>query len=155
SQNGTEDVAAEVHGPAVRVQPALLFFACLLGGAGLDRVMPLPLVKDIEWRAAVATPLLLAAFALGFWALRTLARHGTSPDVHVASSALVTTGPYRFMRNPLYVALLLTLSGFAFLLSSLWVLMLVVVLGVLIDRLVIPAEERYLAETFGDAYRAY
>jgi protein-S-isoprenylcysteine O-methyltransferase Ste14 len=67
----------------------------------------------------------------------------------------VATGPFRFSRNPLYVALTLIYVGLALLTNALWVLVLIVPVLLLMHYGVVRREERYLEAKFGDAYRAY
>jgi protein-S-isoprenylcysteine O-methyltransferase Ste14 len=73
-----------------------------------------------------------------------------SPD-----QELVTTGPYKYVRHPLYVAFLLMLTSTG-LLSSNWFIGVVgVLLIVSITVVRIPAEERLLDQRFGEQYREY
>ena len=71
------------------------------------------------------------------------------------SSSLVTTGPYRFTRNPMYVSLAALYTGGALTLNALWPLLLLPVVLVVVDRAVIRREERYLTSAFGKDYEAY
>ena len=133
--------------------PPLLFLGCLVGGWGAGRVLPLPLgVEGLFW------PLVTGVFvpaALGSSALFTFRRHGTTHEPHGTPSALVATGPYRFTRNPMYLALATLLAWFGLVLDSAWLLGLVPVLVLLLDRFVIPREESRLRGIFGEAYDAY
>jgi protein-S-isoprenylcysteine O-methyltransferase Ste14 len=71
------------------------------------------------------------------------------------TTALVTAGPFRYSRNPIYVALTLLYLGVAFLVNTLWILLLVVPVLVVIRYGVIAREEAYLTRKFGDAYHQY
>lgn len=68
---------------------------------------------------------------------------------------LVTTGPFRFTRNPLYLALLLVLTALAVMGNSLWLALGTGVLLLLLDRLVIVREEAVIRRTFGSEYSSY
>ena len=70
-------------------------------------------------------------------------------------SALVTAGPYKFTRNPMYLGLTLIYIGVAGARLEAWPLIVLPFLLAYIHFVVIPVEERRLAETFGDAYRQY
>jgi protein-S-isoprenylcysteine O-methyltransferase Ste14 len=108
-----------------------------------------------------------AALRLGGWALVALAlllaasagllmfRAGTTPNPRRPTTALVLHGPYRFTRNPMYLALALLYLGAALLVNSAWPLALFPVAIMLVERWVIAREEAYLERVFGDAYRAY
>lgn len=72
-----------------------------------------------------------------------------------AASSLVTNGVYRFTRNPMYVGLLLALSGWAAFLSSPSALVYLVAFVLYMNRFQIEPEERVLASRFGADYAAY
>ncbi|MBP1772537.1 MAG: hypothetical protein H6P99_1700 [Holophagaceae bacterium] len=99
--------------------------------------------------------MLAAAGALGAWGLLTFRRMGTTPEPNGVASSLLTSGPFRFTRNPLYLALSATLAAFGLLLDSAWVLLLAALLALLLDRFVIQREEARLRTQFGDTYHAY
>ena len=71
------------------------------------------------------------------------------------SSALLTSGTYRFSRNPLYVANLLVLIGWGLFLSNIYALILIVGFVLYITRFQIEPEEKALQTRFGDQYLAY
>jgi protein-S-isoprenylcysteine O-methyltransferase Ste14 len=71
------------------------------------------------------------------------------------TTALVTEGPFRYSRNPIYVALTLLYVGVALLINALWILLLIVPAVLVLRYGVIAREEAYLARKFGDAYRQY
>ncbi len=130
-------------------------FSCLLVGWGLGFIHPLATGLSMTLRFALAGLLLLLIVGVGPWGLLTFKRMGTTPAPNGTASALLTTGPFRFSRNPLYVALSAFLAGFGLVLDSAWVLGLVPVLMLLLDRLVIAREEVRLRAQFGDDYVAY
>ena len=76
-------------------------------------------------------------------------------DVLVHTTALVTTGPYRISRNPGYLGLALAYAGIAVLAHAVWVLAMLVPALVVVDRMVIAREERYLERRFGEQYSSY
>jgi len=82
-------------------------------------------------------------------------RAGTPVDPYEAPTALVTEGPFRYTRNPAYVALTLTYTGLALLIGVLWSLLLLPVVLVAVDRGVIQREEHYLEAHFGSGYQEY
>ena len=82
-------------------------------------------------------------------------RAGTSERTSVPTTALVTTGPFRFSRNPLYVALTLAYLGIAVAAQSLWALALLIVVLIVMQQGVIGREERYLERPFGADYLRY
>jgi len=136
--------------------PPLLFAVCLLGGYGLERLCPVDFPEvPVAVRLAAALPLLGLSLALGLWALPLFRAHGTPVDPRRPTTSLIRRGPYRFSRNPLYLALLAAYAGFVFLLGSFWILLLLPALALLLHFGVVRREERYLEARFGEEYRAY
>jgi protein-S-isoprenylcysteine O-methyltransferase Ste14 len=70
-------------------------------------------------------------------------------------TALVTSGPYRFTRNPMYLGMAFLYVGFAFAFGVIWALAFLPAVIVVVDRFVIAREEPYLERNFGQAYRDY
>ena len=68
---------------------------------------------------------------------------------------LVTTGPYRFSRNPMYVGLTLLQLGFALTFNSFWLVLTLVPTLLIMSRGVIDREEQFLATMFGQTYIDY
>lgn len=97
------------------------------------------------------------AIVADFWSLGLFFRaHTTFNPIHPERTReLVTSGPYRYSRNPMYVGMLIILTGWACYLGSLspWFFLPVFVL-VLNQQQIIP-EEKVLAEKFADAYLEY
>ena len=109
--------------------------------------------------AGVFFYVLLDGFDLGvgilFWGRRTLLAGGTNVDPSLPATAVVTSGPYRLSRNPLYVGLALVYFGLTLALDSWWGIVLLVAVLIVMHRGVIQREERYLEQKFGDGYRQY
>jgi len=97
----------------------------------------------------------LLGFALLQWAQVTLGRSWSDTPRMMKEQTLVTEGPYRYIRHPIYTAFLLILGSTLFI-SSNW-LVGVCMIGMtsleIISR--IRYEERLMAEYFGEQYRAY
>jgi protein-S-isoprenylcysteine O-methyltransferase Ste14 len=92
---------------------------------------------------------------LVFFALREFRNCGTSEDTNVPTTAIVTRGPYRFSRNPMYVSLTLMLVGVGVAANIWWILLMVAPVLVVMHVGVIVREERYLAQKFGQVYQDY
>jgi protein-S-isoprenylcysteine O-methyltransferase Ste14 len=84
-----------------------------------------------------------------------LIAHGTHPSPYRPTAAIVTTGVYRFTRNPIYVAFLLVVLAFGLFANSWWFVVFGGLLFFLLDFGVVKREESYLLEKFGDPYRQY
>ena len=97
----------------VLVLPPILF-GVGIGGAYLLRwLFPVRLVPlRFESEAALAgSAVALAGLAFGGWAFATFVRARTTPHPNHPVNALVTWGPYRFSRNPMYVGLSVSTAG--------------------------------------------
>lgn len=146
---------AREQGPAVRMPfPPALFAGSLALGLVLQRRMPLRLPRRGS-TVGVGTALVIAGGGLGLSGLVTaLGRRTTVIPWHPASG-LVSTGPFRISRNPMYAGMALAQAGAALLTGSGWGLLFVPVSVSLTDRLVIAAEEQHLASRFGEDYERY
>lgn len=138
----------------VRVFPPALYLGPLAVGLLIDRLRP--------WRmpAGPASRVLGGALTAGGVALAapaaaTFRRVGTPlPPVRPVTT-LVTSGPYRFTRNPIYLGMAVTYTGISVLTRSWWPLPLLPAAVLAVDRLVIAREEPYLQRRFGAAYDDY
>jgi protein-S-isoprenylcysteine O-methyltransferase Ste14 len=99
--------------------------------------------------------ILVAGILLALIAEIFFARAGTSAIPIRPTKTIVTRGPYRFTRNPMYIALVLDYIGLALAVGYAWPLLFLPLVVLAVDRLVIPNEERYLEAKFGDSYRQY
>jgi protein-S-isoprenylcysteine O-methyltransferase Ste14 len=99
--------------------------------------------------------LIAASGALAIPAKRAMRRAGTNINPKLPATAMVTDGPFRYTRNPLYLSLAALYAGLALLIGAVWPLVWLVPLMILVHWGVVRREERYLEAKFGDAYRAY
>jgi len=79
----------------------------------------------------------------------------TSPDPREPTTAIVTGGPYRFTRNPIYLGFFLIYLGLTFLAGTLWGVIASPFLLWTVTHSVIHAEEIYLENKFGEEYTRY
>ncbi|MBV6702238.1 isoprenylcysteine carboxylmethyltransferase family protein [Kitasatospora aureofaciens] len=123
-------------------------------GRQLHRVRPWPIgARTVTAPAGHAVMLAGAALAVG-GATEILRHHSTLvPQREV--SALVTTGVYRISRNPMYTGLALVYTGGSLRAGSWWPLVELPAVLLLIRRLVIEPEERYLSSKYGEQYESY
>jgi protein-S-isoprenylcysteine O-methyltransferase Ste14 len=145
-------------GAAVRLKvPPPLVYAVLLAAALVLHwwVLPgnLPGGTTVTVTGAVMT---VAGLAFSLTAAATVLRRGTTLAPHHPVTRLVTTGPFRISRNPMYTGLTVgVLVGPALWIGTWWPLVLAPVCVVAVLWLVILPEEAYLAEQFGDDYTRY
>ena len=99
--------------------------------------------------------LILAGVTVVVWAARLFQRAGTAIKPFEKSSALVTDGPYKCSRNPMYLGMVVALVGVGLLLGTISPFLVVPVFAWLIQRRFIQPEEAVLGRTFGSAYAEY
>ena len=92
---------------------------------------------------------------LNGWFLRTMRKTDVPIRTDKPVPRLTTEGPFRYSRNPSYLALAMIYAGIAFLLNSLWAILFLPLVVVVMQREVIGREERYLERTFGEEYLTY
>jgi len=100
----------------------------------------------------LGAPLVVLAIALFSYSFAKFRAAGTPVPARKPTTVIVRTGPYRFSRNPIYLAFSLFQLGIAIWVSSLWLLATLVAAVALIHYVVIPREEQYLERRFGAQY---
>ncbi len=98
---------------------------------------------------------LLVAVSLASWGIVEMKMRQTPIKPGLCPTRLVTTGPFRFTRNPLYLALLLVLAAIAIIKNSMWLVLGTGALLLLLDRYIVIREEAAIANAFGAEYSAY
>lgn len=138
----------------VVIFPPLLFGLSLVAGFGLRAIFPSPFLSDrLAW---IGGPfIVVAALLLAAWAVRTMRAGGASISTGEPTDVIVQGGPYRFSRNPIYLAMVLSLVGIGVWTNTLWFVALAIVAAALLSWGAIPREEAYLLRKFGDRYSAY
>jgi protein-S-isoprenylcysteine O-methyltransferase Ste14 len=141
----------------VAIKPPILFLGALALGCLLSLVIPIGprLASPNGLALTVGLTFVGLGFALAALSARRFQLAGTQVMPDRPSTALVTTGPYHFTRNPIYIGFVLIYFGLSIILTSAWVLLLLVPTLIVLQRGVVAREEAYLERTFGDAYRRY
>jgi protein-S-isoprenylcysteine O-methyltransferase Ste14 len=140
--------------PGIRVPPPPIYLLALLLGLLLDRRAHIPFLPRGVARV-LGWPLVGGAMALAAWFARTMRGADTTMHINKPVSRVVQDGPFRYSRNPGYVALAMIYAGIAVLRNALWAIVLLPLVLIVIQREVIEREERYLERSFGEEYLAY
>ena len=148
-----EQTGSSATTPGVLVPPPLLYAVPLAAGLLIQHWRHLPLVPG--WAAVPLDVACVFLGLVGFPAFLAFRRARTSPNPFRPSSALVTTGPFRFSRNPMYVGLTLLYVGVAIWVNTVWPLLFLPGILIVMHYGVIVREEAYLERIFGDEYRQY
>lgn len=152
----TGPYSTSTGGAAVRFPfPPALFIGPLAVTVGLHYwLWPLPFPGQ-PTTTIVGVVLTGAGLAFSFSGTATVLRHHTTVVPHRAVTRLVTTGPFRISRNPMYAGQVVALIGAALWVGSWWPLIIAPLCVLATHRLVIVAEEDYLARRFGGEYDRY
>ena len=140
--------------PGITVPPPLIYLLSLVLGLLLDRRRHIPFLPSGAARG-LGWALLGGGAMLNGWFLRTIRKTDVPIRTDKPVPGLTTEGPFRYSRNPSYLALAMIYAGTAFLRNSLWAILFLPLVVVVMQREVIGREERYLERTFGEEYLTY
>lgn len=141
------NISKSVHPPIV----ALLFIVIAYF---LGRFVPIPVVVPLVIRN-IGFILTFIGFLLGLAAFLEFRKSRTTLDPHGSAKQVVTSGIYRFTRNPIYLGFLLMVIGLPLNSGLIWGLLIAPLYVIVMTRLVIEHEEAYLEKKFKDQYTGY
>ncbi|HET8549306.1 MAG TPA: isoprenylcysteine carboxylmethyltransferase family protein [Bryobacteraceae bacterium] len=136
------------------IRPPFVYLSAIVLGLVIHTLWPVPLLSR-SLGTPVGALLTLVAVALFLTAVRTFRAAGTPVQGDRPTTTVVRTGPYRFSRNPIYLAFSLLQLGLAFWFNSLGLLLTFIPAVALMSAIVIPREERYLEARFPSEYAPY
>jgi protein-S-isoprenylcysteine O-methyltransferase Ste14 len=136
------------------VRPPLVYLGAIALGLVLHFAWPVRLVSGAVGMA-LGVAAIVVAITLFVSAVRTFGTAGTPVPGDRPTTAIVRTGPYRWSRNPIYLAFTLFQLGVALWVNSLWLLVTLVPAVALMSFVVIPREEQYLETRFPSDYLPY
>jgi protein-S-isoprenylcysteine O-methyltransferase Ste14 len=139
----------------ISVPPPLIFVGGFLVGLAVE--FAVPVAAPPAWvRITVGVLGLIGFLYFDSRAMRAFGHAETSVlPFGDRTTSIVTDGPYRFTRNPMYVGMALLYVGVAVATGVMWAFATLPIALLVIDRYVIAREEAYLAAKFGDSYREY
>jgi len=136
------------------IRPPFVYLGAIVLGLAIHCVWPARFVPP-SLSTPVGAVLVLLAIGLFVAAVRTFRAAGTPVPGDQPTTAIVRRGPYRFSRNPIYLAFTLLHLGLAVWLNSLPLLITLLPAFALMALVVIPREERYLEARFPAEYASY
>ena len=151
-------IARRLEGPwfaALRFGFALPLYGSLIAYIVNPRWMAwasFPVADGVRWAAAL---LALGTLPAIVWVLRALGRNVSETVLVKEGQSLVTVGPYRIVRHPLYTVGLTLLAALGLVAANWFTLLFTLVAAAAIRAIVVPREEAALAARFGAAYDAY
>ena len=146
-QNDHANINKNVHPPIV----ALIFIAIAYVAKWS---IPIPLVLPNIVRM-IGLAFVIIGFLLGLAAFLEFRKAQTTILPHGSVSSIITSGIYRFTRNPIYLGFMLILIGFPLNSGTIWGLLLAPVFIYSMNSLVIEHEEAYLEKKFKEQYTGY
>lgn len=146
--------SAEGGSAGVVMRPPFIYGGGFIVVLILRWLWPMPIVGHGGplW---VALALAIVGVAIVVLAARTLRAAGTNVDPLLPTTAIVTAGPYRFSRNPIYVGLTLFYLGLSLTFNTWWAVIILVPILAIMHLGVVRREERYLEQKFGEPYRQF
>ena len=134
-------------------RPPAIYLIAIATGLLLHFAWPIPFVPSL----AKPFGALIAVFAatLFIWSIRTFRSAGTPVPGNRPTTAIVRVGPYRFSRNPIYLAFSMFQTGIALMVNDAWILVTLLPAICVMSFVVIPREEHYLEARFGEEYKTY
>lgn len=136
--------------------PPFIYVLAVAAAFLLDAWLPLSVAATDVWLARAAGCALIAmALTLDIWAMRTLLDCHTTILPNRGSSHLVTTGPYRFTRNPIYLGYTLTTAGLGLIMLNPWCLITAMIAAGVTHLVAIRREEMHLLSRFGIDFERY
>src|SRR5271157_243450 len=137
-----------------KIKPLTYLLAAIFLIVILRFILPVTTLIPVPWTLLGVIPLVMG-FIINVNADQTFHEANTAVCPFEASSVLVTYGPYRFTRNPMYLGFTLVLFGISILAGSLTPFVIVFAFAFFMDRMFIRMEEQKLASTFGAQWNEY
>lgn len=143
--------------PNVIIFPPMLLLATIIAGIVLDWLIPIGLSDVVpRWPRMIAGGILFVLGAsMPITARRAFHEAETNIRPDKPTMAIITSGLYAHVRNPIYQGAAIALLGLAIMLGSDWVLLLMVPMLLILHYGVVLREERYLEQKFGETYWSY
>ena len=141
--------------PDIMVLPPVLVGGTLLFGIGLNYLLWPTTLLPVVFARVLGVSVFIASGLLAHAAQRAMTRAGTNVLPTQPTLALALDGPYRYTRNPLYLAAIGVALGVSLWVDGVFPLVLLVPMCLILHRGVVMREEQYLLRKFGLEYEAY
>ena len=144
-----------VDAPNVVIHPPIALGMVIVIAVAADWVYPLPFMAPGIAHIELGLIVIAGALLLIRWAIQSFRQAKTNILTNQAALSIVSTGPFAYSRNPIYVGALVGLIGLALAANSLWFLVALVAIFFVLEFGVIAREEDYLTRKFGQTYLDY
>ena len=136
------------------IPPPLYYGAAFAAGMFVQKAVPLD-VPSRPASAVVGAIIVLAGLGLDLAGVAAVIAHHTTIVPHRPVATLISSGAYRFSRNPMYTGLAIMVTGGALLAGTWWPLLFLPFALLAVTQLAIKPEETYLGERYGPIYADY
>ena len=141
--------------PAVSLHPPTVLFVALVSGYVIRLFVGGRLPLPRAFAEGLGGLLIIVSLGLLMAAMRVFVEHAQPLLPATPAKALFQKGPYKFTRNPIYLAMMFFGAGFGIATSNVWIIITTALAGVLFHFTVILPEEAYLERKFGAEYSEY
>jgi protein-S-isoprenylcysteine O-methyltransferase Ste14 len=137
------------------IRPPIAWALAFAAGLAVNWLYPLRWMPATWPKVWIGLMVFAVGLAPAIWAFVTFRRAGTRVEATEPTTAIVTHGPYRYTRNPIYVGMFLGQTGLAIGFDNLWILAMLIPFYLVLRYGVVAREEGYLERKFGDVYSDY
>ena len=127
----------------------------LLASIVLQIILLFSFPISVDLSSLLGLILILSGISLVFVSFRFMRKMKTTFIPDGTPEVLISSGPFKFSRNPIYLGMLTVLVGVAFLMSSLSAIIIAIVFGIIINFTWIAHEEKKLHELFSEDWENY
>jgi len=153
--DGQDHKASEPVNARIFPLPPVVLLLFIVAGIVLKLLFPLGPAEAPGATVIAGNILMVCGFLIAVFGAREMSRARTSFHPGAKASALVTSGVYRYTRNPMYLSFLFFMIGLGLALPNPWLIFLAPALLVYMQERVIKHEEAYLSARFGQQFEAY
>lgn len=142
----------------VIMAPMAMLLVAIITSAALEFIVPVAFLPEPgpgSWSSWLGALLFAAGYGIAILGRRAFTRAGTNVFPHLPALRLVTSGPYRFTRNPMYLGVLAAFAGIVLAFSLEIGIVVLVLLALALHFGVVLREERYLTRKFGAPYEEF
>ncbi len=148
------DNTNDEKGAAVKFPPPLIFLSVIFFSYVLHYFWPIG-IADVLFHKYIGIIILGLGISIVIIGKNTFSRAQTNIEPWKPTKKIITTGIYKYSRNPIYLALCVMQVGIGIIVNSLWMIISLAISVALVYHTAIKKEEIYLAAKFGDEYKIF
>ncbi len=139
----------------VVIRPPLAWALAISAGFVIDAFLPVLFLPPTLLITSLGGVIFALGFFLAIWGVVTIRRAGTHIETSKPTRKIVSSGPFGYIRNPVYTGMFLGEIGLAVTFDTLWLLIMLAPFYLVIRYGVVAREEAYLERKFGQDYLDY